>query len=115
MSLRRREFIAGLGTAAAWSLAARAQQPRIPVIGFLSPNSPENDKRVVAELRRGLRDAGYIEGQNVTIEFRWANAQRGVLRQLAFELAFQWPLLLRPAHCLRLLRRRRPLRLFRLS
>ena len=86
MSLRRREFIAGLGTAAAWSLAARAQQPRIPVIGFLSPNSPENDKRVVAELRRGLRDAGYIEGQNVAIEFRWANGQLGVLRQLASEL-----------------------------
>jgi putative ABC transport system substrate-binding protein len=84
--LRRREFIAGLGGAAAWPLAARAQQAGLPVIGFLNPNTPENAKEVVSEFRRGLRDAGYIEGQNVAIEFRWANAQLGVLRQLASDL-----------------------------
>jgi putative ABC transport system substrate-binding protein len=85
--IRRREFIAGLGGAAAgWPLVARAQQPGIPVIGFLSPNSPENAKGGVSEFRRGLRDAGYIEGQNVAIEFRWANAQLEVLGQLASEL-----------------------------
>jgi putative ABC transport system substrate-binding protein len=83
--LRRREFIAGLG-AAAWPLAAQAQQAGIPVIGFLNPNSPEVAKALVSEFRRGLRDAGYIEGQNLAIEFRWANVRPGVLRQLASEL-----------------------------
>jgi putative ABC transport system substrate-binding protein len=84
--LRRREFVAGLGGAAAWPLAAGAQQSGIPVIGFLSSNGPEAAESVVSEFRRGLRDAGYIEGQNVAIEFRWANGQLGVLRQLASEL-----------------------------
>jgi putative ABC transport system substrate-binding protein len=83
--LRRREFIAGLGGAATWTLAARAQQPGIPVIGYLSSNSSSNSPESAAEFRRGLRDAGYIEGQNVSIEFRWANGQRGVLPQLASE------------------------------
>jgi len=80
--LRRREFIAALGGLTAWPMAARGQQRGIPVIGYLSSNSPEN----AAEFRRGLRDAGYIEGQNVAIEFRWAKGQRGVLQQLASEL-----------------------------
>jgi putative ABC transport system substrate-binding protein len=84
--LQRREFIAGLGGAAAWPLAAGAQQSGIPVIGFLSSNGAEAAERVVSEFQRGLRDAGYIEGQNVAIEFRWANGQLGVLRQLASEL-----------------------------
>jgi putative ABC transport system substrate-binding protein len=84
--LRRREFIAGLGGAAAWPLAVGAQQRGMPVIGYLSLNGAEADESVVSEFRGGLRDAGYIEGQNVAIEFRWANGQLGVLRQLASEL-----------------------------
>jgi putative tryptophan/tyrosine transport system substrate-binding protein len=85
----RRDFIAGLSAAATptlWPLAAHAQQAGIPVIGYLGASSPEAAKEVVADFRRGLRDAGHIEGQNVAIEFRWANAQFGVLRQLASEL-----------------------------
>jgi putative ABC transport system substrate-binding protein len=83
--MRRREFIAGLG-AVAWPLAARAQQAKMPVIGFLGVSSPEVAKEVVADFRGGLRDAGYIEGQNVAIEFRWANGRPEVLRELATEL-----------------------------
>ena len=84
--LRRREFMVALGGVAAWPVLTRAQQSGIPVIGFLSSNGPEAAESVVSEFRRGLRDAGYIEGQNVAIEFRWANGQLGVLRQLASEL-----------------------------
>jgi putative tryptophan/tyrosine transport system substrate-binding protein len=87
--IRRREFIAGVSTAVTpvlWPLAARAQRAGIPVIGFLNPTSPEAAEGVVSGFRAGLRDAGYIEGQNVAIEFRWANSQFGVLRQLASEL-----------------------------
>src|SRR5262249_33273024 len=84
----RREFIAGVSAAATsvlWPLATRAQRPGIPVIGFLDPTSPEAAKGGVADFRSGLSDAGYIEGQNVGIEFRWGNG-RPVLRQLASDL-----------------------------
>src|SRR5215475_8377357 len=88
--IRRREFIAGVSAAVTpvlWPLAARAQQPGIPVIGFLEANSSEATKETVADFRRGLRDAGYFEGQNVAIEFRWGNGQpMPVLRQLASDL-----------------------------
>src|SRR5215831_1403399 len=87
--IRRRELIAGVSAAVTpvlWPLAARAQQPGIPVIGFLDTSSAEN-KLIVSEFRRGLKDAGYIEGQNVAIEFRWGNGQgMRVMRQLASEL-----------------------------
>ena len=86
--IRRREFIAGVSAAATpvlWPLAARAQQPGIPVIGFLDTASAETTKGVVSEFRRGLRDAGYIEGQNVAIEFRWGNGQSD-MRRLASDL-----------------------------
>jgi putative ABC transport system substrate-binding protein len=85
--MKRREFITFIGgAAAAWPIGARAQQRAMPVVGFLNPNSPEVSTGVVSEFRRGLRDAGYIEGQNVALEFRWANGHLGVLRQLASEL-----------------------------
>ena len=68
----RRELIAGLGSAAlAWPLAARAQQPAIPVVGYLSGMSPDDPIEVSAEFRRGLAETGYVEGRNLAIEYRW--------------------------------------------
>jgi putative ABC transport system substrate-binding protein len=84
--LRRREFIAGLGSAAAWPHVARAQQRAQPVIGFLHSGSPELSPSLVAGFRRGLSETGFVEGRNVTIEFRWAHNDGGRLRELAADL-----------------------------
>jgi len=84
--MRRREFIAGLGSAAAWPVVARAQQPAVPVIGYLSSRSPDADAALVAAFRQGLKDAGQVEGQSFTIEFRWANNETAQLPALAADL-----------------------------
>jgi putative ABC transport system substrate-binding protein len=70
--MRRREFILGFAGAAAWPVVACAQQQDIPVIGFLHPGSPDGNEDVVAALRQGLSQVGYVEGRNLAIEYRWA-------------------------------------------
>ena len=73
--MKRREFIAILGTTLAWPMTARAEQPAMPVIGFLHPASPEANADRLRAFRQGLKETGYVEDENVAIEYRWAENQ----------------------------------------
>jgi putative tryptophan/tyrosine transport system substrate-binding protein len=84
--MRRREFIAGLGSAAAWPLAGRAQQPALPVIGIVQGASADASTAYVAAFRKGLSEKGYVEGQNVTVEYHWLEGQFDRLPALMADL-----------------------------
>jgi putative ABC transport system substrate-binding protein len=84
--VKRRAFIAALGGAAAWPIVARAQQQVLPVIGYLSPISADADAYMLASFRKGLSEAGFVEGRNVAIEYRFAERDVGRLPALAAEL-----------------------------
>ena len=84
--MRRREFIAGLGSAAAWPVVARAQQATLPVVGFLNPTSSDTIGDRLRGFHRGLKESGYVEGENVAIEYRWADNQAARLPELVTDL-----------------------------
>jgi putative ABC transport system substrate-binding protein len=87
--VNRREFISLLGGATVWSIAARAQQRAFPVIGLLSSRSPSVDTPLIAVIRQALNETGLVEGQNVTLDYRWADGQYDRLAGLAADLVRQ--------------------------
>ena len=86
--MRRREFIAGVGAAVAWPYVVRAQQALQPVIGFTSARSPEDSANLLRAFQKGLKEeASFVEGDNISIEYRWARGDYALLPALAGELA----------------------------
>jgi putative tryptophan/tyrosine transport system substrate-binding protein len=92
--LRRREFMGLIGSAAAWPFAACAQQSAMPVIGWMSGRSSADSSHLLAAFRKGLHDTGYVEGESILIEYRWANGDYGRLPDLASDLVNRGVLLL---------------------
>ena len=88
--MRRREFITLLGGAAAWPLAARAQQPKLPTIGFLGTTTPSVASQWNAAFVQRLRELGWIEGRTVAIEVRWAEGRGERYAEIAAELRLRW-------------------------
>ena len=89
--MKRREFITLLGGAVAWPLAARAQQPELPVVGFLHPATPDTFADRLRAFRQGLKDTGYVEGESVAIVYRWGENQPERMPDLAADLAQRRP------------------------
>ena len=84
--MRRRDFIGGLGSAAVWPVVARAQQQTVPVIGFVNAGSTDGSADYVVAFRKGLGETGYVEGQNVTVEYHWLEGQFDRLHALMADL-----------------------------
>ena len=84
--MKRRQVILGLGSAAAWPIVARAQRPALPVVGFVNSGSAAGYAPMVAAFRRGMKETGYVEGQNVAVEYRWAEGEYDQLPAIAAEL-----------------------------